>query len=74
VGTTVIKDVIVTEGDGQVLKFNLEHLEEKGIKWFFPALSDGQQTVVAQFTIPNISQGSRTRNQFSLPLASTTGM
>ena len=52
VGTTKIKDVSVTDGQGQPLKFKVEHLEEERVTWYFPTVSDGQQTVIARFTIP----------------------
>ena len=65
VGTTKIEDVSVTDGQGQPLKFKVEHLKEERITWYFPAVTDGQQTVVARFTIPNALQGSKERNTFS---------
>jgi hypothetical protein len=65
VGTTEIKDVSVTDEAGQPLKFEVGHLKEERIEWSFPAVRDGQQTVVARFTIPNALQGSLERNTFS---------
>lgn len=65
VGTTQIKDVSVTDGQGQPLKFQVEHMKEERIEWSFPAVTNGQQTVIARFTIPNALQGSKEGNTFS---------
>ena len=64
VGTTQIEDVSVTDGEGQPLEFKVKHLEEEQIEWSFPAVRDGQQTVIAQFTIPDALQGNKKRNTF----------
>jgi len=64
VGSTRIKDVSVTDGQGQPLKFAVKHMDEERLEWYFPAVTDGQQTVVAHFTIPGAMQGTMQGNRF----------
>jgi len=62
IGELPVKDISVTDAEGEPLKHEFREMDENRIKWHFTPLDHGQQTVIVHFTLVNALEGSLKEN------------